>query len=407
MFKKIQNNGAIFIAWMLALSLFALPISTSVKIICLIIAMISIVITPEYMQALRQSLSMRWCQVAILLFIFVLCSCLWSHANFHSQKFVLEKYTKLLYLPILAVGFKDKLARKLGIHAFLFAMLVICFLCLVKFFHWIDWPWGRDLYRYDPGSVFLNHIMTSYMVSFAAYISGVYFLDSSSNLSLGRKYKIMYLVLFCIFTAQILIINTGRTGYIMYALLMGVLAIQYLTWRKILLAFVMLCALFSLSYNYSENIHTGFNQVVSDWREYKHSKKETSVGDRIYFHQYAYKVFMKNPWVGQGVAGFMTCFDEEKPMPERDRPLLEPHSQYWLIASEFGLIGLGLWVLFIGSLLRTSLQLTPNLRNISLAMLLSFCVGNLSDSLFFYSGSGYFFILFIALCFGELFTARS
>jgi len=37
----------------------------------------------------------------------------------------------------------------------------------------------------------------------------------------------------------------------------------------------------------------------------------------------------------------------------------------------------------------------------ALAMMLSFVVGSVTDSLLFYSGSGYFFILFMALCLSE------
>ena len=79
---------------------------------------------------------------------------------------------------------------------------------------------------------------------------------------------------------------------------------------------------------------------------------------------------------------------------------MEPHSQYWLVASEFGLLGCFALALFLASLFVSSWRLT-SLRPVALAVLLPFLAGNLSDSLLYYSGTGYFFILFMALCFGS------
>ena len=52
------------------------------------------------------------------------------------------------------------------------------------------------------------------------------------------------------------------------------------------------------------------------------------------------------------------------------------------------------------SLLKASCELMA-LRPLALALILSFICGNVSDSLLLYSGSGYFFILLMALCLGE------
>ena len=79
---------------------------------------------------------------------------------------------------------------------------------------------------------------------------------------------------------------------------------------------------------------------------------------------------------------------------------MEPHSQYWLIASEFGLLGCISFVFFLGCLIGASLRL-KTLKPLAFAVLLPFIAGCWSDSLLFYSGTGYFFILFMALCLGE------
>ena len=43
---------------------------------------------------------------------------------------VLEKYSKLLYLPVLLAGLLEERTRKLALHAFLLAMSITCLISL-------------------------------------------------------------------------------------------------------------------------------------------------------------------------------------------------------------------------------------------------------------------------------------
>ena len=98
-------------------------------------------------------------------------------------------------------------------------------------------------------------------------------------------------------------------------------------------------------------------------------------------------------------------YDKERPVDFsiwKTKTLLEPHSQYWLIAAEFGLLGIAALSYFFFSLLQASWRL-HKMKFMACAMLVPFAIGNLSDSLLFYSGSGYFFILFMAMFLGEEF----
>lgn len=143
----------------------------------------------------------------------------------------------------------------------------------------------------------------------------------------------------------------------------------------------------------------GIHQVKAEL-DYYHAYKDTSVGYRLQFHNFAKQLFKQHPLFGNGTAGFTYSFKLHKPVPSWDRRLLEPHSQYWLIAVEFGVAGILLFGAFYLSLISVANRL-KEYRFTALALLLVFAVGNISDSLLFYSGSGYFFIAFMALCLGE------
>jgi len=245
----------------------------------------------------------------------------------------------------------------------------------------------------DEDYVFRNHIMTGIMLSFATYLCGLLFFQKHG------AFRMMMVLLGLLYSYQIFVISTGRTAYFIYFMLMALLMIQLLTKRQAMAGMVFVLALFTLSYHMSPTMHEGINRIIYDWKHFKEDK-DTSVGYRMQFHNYAYDLFKRHPIVGNGTGSFTASFRTEKPVPSWDRRLLEPHSQYWMNAAEFGLIGsIGLLV-FLGSLLMASLRLKV-MRPIALGALLIFCVGNLTDSLLFYSGSGYFFILFMALCLGE------
>ncbi len=146
-------------------------------------------------------------------------------------------------------------------------------------------------------------------------------------------------------------------------------------------------------------MHAGINKIVIEWQDFN-VDKNPSVGYRLQFHDFANDLFNRHPIKGNGTGSFTALFRMEKPVPSWNRTLLEPHRQYWLVASEFGILGLISLFFLFGSLFWASWQLTA-MRSIAITSLVIFLVGNLTDSLLFYSGSGYFFIMCMALSLGS------
>ncbi|MDX2346890.1 MAG: O-antigen ligase family protein, partial [Legionella sp.] len=252
-------------------------------------------------------------------------------------------------------------------------------------------------YAFDPDLIFRNHIMTGIMVSFSAYLSAR-FCHQSSNAK-----KIAYAALFLLFSYHLLFVNTGRTGYIIYFLLFFIFLIQTCRWQQILISLAALFIFLPSTYFSSHVIQSRVADSVTQLKDYKHDQKNTEIGFRLQFHTFAYQLFKKHPVLGNGTGSFTYSFSKENPVPfwtKLKGRLLEPHSQYWFIASELGLLGLTIFMLFFVTLLRASLQLN-HMKPIACALIIIFLVGNLSDSLLFFSGTGYLFLLIMALCLGE------
>ena len=213
-----------------------------------------------------------------------------------------------------------------------------------------------------------------------------------------------------LYSYQILFINTGRGGYIIYALLMLTLLLQKLNKRQVILGILLLMGCYGLCYKLSPLMQERVVALYSDFLHYKQDKN-TSVGFRIQFHKYANNLFKRHPFMGNGTGSFIYYFDKENPVPfwhdmhgYKHTKLLEPHSQYWLMAAEFGLTGFFIFTLFFASLVKGSFLLTT-WRHPAIALLILIFIGNFSDSLLFYSGSGYFFIVLMALFLSEKYKA--
>ncbi len=391
MTARLASWGSFF----LVLSLFALPISSTARSVFIGIAVACFALDANSRFEVKQLLKRPWVISAIALFVLAAFGCFWSPASWHSKLAVLEKYTKLLYLPFFVVGFKDKRTRMAGIHAFLFAMLITSMLLIFKKLGWIHY--GGP----DPGKFFRNHIMTGYMLAFAAYLSA--WLASSSQ---GVR-RVLYGVLTLLLSYTVLFICTGRMAYVAYAVVMLVWFFQCFSWRAALGLGGGFLFCFLVSYQVNPTMQFLLHQAQDDWVSYHHNDKNTSLGLRLQFHAYAYDLFKYHSWIGNGTGGFSHSFEQDTPVANWEQMTVwEPHSQYWLIAADYGVLGLALFLLFLASLLWESYQL-PEMRTMAFASLVPFMVGSLTDSLLLYSGTGYFFFLFIALCFSRVSKSSS
>ncbi|KTC81371.1 O-antigen ligase family protein [Legionella brunensis] len=373
---------------LLAATLLTLPMSSTAKSICLSLSLITILLTPAFRKDVVELFSTKWGRACLILFAISLIACFWSPANIADKKFMIAKYSKLLYFPILVAGFQSAKTRQMSLQAFLVAMIITCVLSIFKFHGYLQ------SFHFNPDHVFRNHIMTGYMVAFAAYISCLFAYRQQG------KMRFVYGLLALLFSYQVLFVSGGRTGYIIYLLLMSFFSLQLRTWRQTIFGLSLVFAQVMTSYHTSPVMNERVDGLTQQIQSYQHNQKDTDIGLRLQFHHYAYQLFNRHPLFGNGTASFTYYFEKEQPVPFWSWKLQEPHSQYWLVAAEFGLLGVGALGFLFLSMIQASLRL-DKMKTIAFAMLIPFMIGNVSDSLLLYSGSGYFFLLFMALCFGE------
>jgi O-antigen ligase len=206
------------------------------------------------------------------------------------------------------------------------------------------------------------------------------------------------MTLILLFSYQVLFIGMGRTSYLTYLLLMTLFVIQVFSWRKLVLALLLVASFVCIIYKESTIMNQRVHEAIQDWQGFhNHTVKDTPVGFRLQFHAYAHTLFNHHPLIGTGTSGFSASFKKDQPVPGwGKKTLFEPHSQYWLMAVDWGLMGLALFISFFVSLLLACWRRVET-RSIGLGLIASFLMGSFLDSLLLYSGTGYFFLLFMAL----------
>ncbi|HVT62518.1 MAG TPA: O-antigen ligase family protein [Legionellaceae bacterium] len=415
-----------YVLLFLVASLFFLPISSTGKSIFVTLSLITILLIPEYRTDLKTCFSLPWYQALLLFFAMILVACLWSPADIHTKWVVIEKYSKLLYLPILITGFRSSSTRMWGLHAFLLAALITALLSILKAHGFLE------QFNIDPDQVFRNHIIAGLISAFAAYLSLWFYQQTAFSQQLdfqqdaneqaddnrvcnnasscspattanakhrsGKKWG--YLLLSVIYSYHVLFINNGRTGYVIFIGLMLLLALQIFSLKHAVLGILCIMGVTIVLFFQSPVMKAGLGAVYEDLTKYQQTDKNTAVGFRLQFHEFAHHLFNQHPIFGTGTGGFYYHFKQDNPVPVWGPVLLDPHSQYWLIAAELGLLGMGIFLLFIFRLIQACLAL-QHTKPIALGILFAILLGGFSDSLIFYSSAGYFFILMIALALSE------
>lgn len=379
---------------LLASLLFITAVSSSLRSIFFPVAGVCLLAFPDTRAHLAAICKNPVSRAIFLLFGWVLLACLWSPATWNQSLLIIQKYSKLLYIPLLAVGFQYAKTRTWALYAFLGALLLTILAIYTNksgLTHFTD---------RTQSSVFHNHIVTGTLFALGAWMA---FFQASR---VQAKEKFWLIGLGFLLSYAVLFINTSRTGYILYMILMLILFRQLLTLKQALILTCLFSMGIALCFQFSTVMHDGLETVYTNIQEYGQANKDTSIGYRIQFHLYAKSLFAKHPFIGNGTGAFTWNYLQDNPLPTWKVPHFDPHSQYWFIAVEQGVIGLLLFGLVISSLFGLAFK-TKNTGPLLFAFLAIFISGCFSDSLLLVSPTGWFLVLFAAMCLGELMEKTS
>ncbi len=379
-------------------TLFALPISTSGALGLFFLTTLLILLSGHWKTNFILIKTNHIALTFLGFFFIYLLGSIYSLGSSADIKHQLLKFSWLLLTPLWIPLFIEDKWRQRAINAFLAAMIVTLILALIKY---ISWPYGQAFWKalshrtYTDTSVFKDHIIQSFLMSMAAMILLSRFIHQK---------RWGYALLFLLATIDTLFISDGRTGYIIFILLLAYTVFSQSNFKKALMicsggAVVLAILLVALP----GAMHQRTHRALQDLQQWNKGKETTSLGYRMAWQINALKLVEKRPIIGYGTGSIKAAYASlPKQDTEQTGVVDNASNEYLNFAIQFGLVGL---LLFLGMLLmqwRYSFFLSKEQGLLIQVMLIGICVGNLANSWLMDFTQGHYFALMMMLAFAPL-----
>lgn len=299
-------------------------------------------------------------------------------------------WRKLLLLPI-AVALFDDPAWKRRLGLILVAVATLC--ALVSYAGMLL---HVTYYLYEPGVVIRNHATQGMIFSVAAF-SAVLLMKAGTPTRAQRRLLGAAALLLI---ANAVFITTGRSGYLVAAVLTVALVLGWPGGRASLLrraglaagALVIALAVLASSPVVRKGVQLGLHQTE---RALHHSEAVTSMSERVVYLRNTLKLIAARPLFGYGTGAFEVAYGRLVAGRTGVDGLVahDPHNQYLNIATENGLLGLAVFLWFLAAALRQ--RSNQPYRLLGLGVLAAWCATSLFSSHFSTFSEGRFIALWM------------
>ena len=205
-------------------------------------------------------------------------------------------------------------------------------------------------------------------------------------------------------------ITDGRSGQLVFFVLMGLLLFQVLHKRRLvalLAVSILVPAMFVAGYQLSPVFRgrvESARQEVSQFRV----NPNTSVGQRLQFWKNSWLIIREHPVLGVGTGGFTAAYCR---INTRQSPGCvatdNPHNQYVLVAAMVGVPGIISLLLIFAAMFREAMRRHDHWQRVRVAFPLFFLVIMFTESYLKVYETGFLFSLFGAVLYGYPATAAS
>lgn len=372
---------------------FVLPLSTSAGSIFAVFLVLTWFLSGNLKEKLN-TISQNSVALAVLFYLLIhVIGLLWTEEIGYGLE-ILKKQWKLLLFPIfLTLVNKDH--TKYYLSAFVAAItLKACKAYLV----WLG------IISLPPGSIFTTsgttHVMYNPMLAFAIYIIGQDVIFNKNRL------VTMWLKIFLFFfLSGNMFITAGRTGQVAFFVLLGVGLFQYFYSRSkkmlvvtILLLPLLVVSIFQCSPTFKNRVTTAVTEIQNS-----ELMEITSMGCRLWFYKNTLILLKENWLVGTGTGDYPLEYAKinkihSPAMPNTDNP----HNQYLLITSQFGIVGLISLIAIFFTQLTLAFRKKDTLTPLRQAFPIFFLVIMIAESYLQVYETGFLFSLFSSFLYKDL-----
>lgn len=346
LFKQIEDRPK-FVAQLLVLGIvismtraFALTSLLEVMLWCLF------AFNSSLRNRLVEALSDTRVFLVVAFWLWIGISSIWSDAP--AQECFLDwwSWRKLSLVPICFALFEAERSK------FALGISIILTCAAYAVFSWLGYLEIVSLDR-APSHLLENHSTQGVLFSASAFLSAL-FLKHTNN----RLTQMLLLILIVIFVSNVVIVVTGRSGYlflIVCSAYIGFVELRRYGLRWLVIPPLLVIIALTVSDTANQRILQAYNEAIevalnpeSDEVIQEHG---TSVGHRVFMWVKTIALISDRPILGTGSGAYKIAYGELVEGLEgwRGRVVDDPHHQYLHIAAEYGLLGLVLFLCAIAA----------------------------------------------------------
>jgi len=213
------------------------------------------------------------------------------------------------------------------------------------------------------------------------------------------RFSWIWAVLASLYIANVVFVTPGLSGYAVLGLGTGVLVMWRIPLHWWIVAGLGICLLGVIAFSLSHRMQDRVNRSIDQWTHANELKSHTSLGTRRVFHGNAIEIAQEHLLLGVGTGGFRKAYAEHvsrkyEASDWRVEPTGDPHNQYLAILVQQGLVGLGVFLLWLIAIVRDQRAL-QRYRQLALAIFLGWCMTSLFSSHFTTFAEGHLIATFL------------
>lgn len=371
-------------AFIIALFIISIYLSTALAIILSVLLGLLWLITAQFQllpQVLKSCPVATWAVLLYLCFIAGLC---YGDAPSVEAYSMLRKYRELLFIPLLSCFFTNERYRLLAWKAFIIGSVLTLLISYLMDFGIMD------LFRHKTYTL-KSRITHSIFIAFFMFFCAHKAFDD-------RKHMHWFLLLFIFGIYNLFFVVDGRTGQLVFVLLVPLFAVQRLGKKELLFVTAIFAVFLLLYVNFSDKsarIYEGVTET-QDYLHHTHKITPTSMGIRYTFWENSMKLVSEKPWLGHGTGSFG---GEYRRLTDTKEDINNPHNEFLLIAVQFGIFGFVVHSGFLFCQYYCSRRLPDSEKWLAQGLLLTLFITSLLNSPILDHAEGHWFTVMIALCF--------
>lgn len=372
----IAEKSRQFGGWTAALLGLTIPISIAADHILLAVTVLAWLMTGHLGEQVARAARNPVVVAGLLLFALFIAGIFVYDGDPLDAAKSLGKYKELLLLVPLVCLLDGALWRIRALQFFFVAMVItlIGSYAIAVGLIPIDNPPNR--YAGNP-TVFKYHITHSFLMAIFAFICA-----SLARIESNTRRRWLYVSLAILAAANVLFMVKGRTGYIVLLALFVFAVIAWYRWKGAVAGFVILVVVLGGGLTFSDTLRERTDLAVKEFQEWEPGRgTDTSIGLRLDFYYVTYGIIRDHPLLGVGTGGFEKAY-REKVAGTNIAPSSNPHNEYLMIGAQLGIVGVIAFIAMLVVLWHQSGRLASGFeRDLARALVISYALGNLVNSL--------------------------